>query len=213
MANSDDHLRIRPADDYETSFMGVDEQVVLRDKMSVHPGLHIAMLWAVLVGIAAIATSGAPLVLAALPVLAGLIFFSMAATLRTTVSKENVHVQYGLIGPTIPITSIKSVKAVDYSWLKYGGWGIRYAITDGSWCYNMIGDGGKAVEIQYEKNGKAKKVLVASKQNVLLADAIDHAMHAADEVTFDFKENATKLTDGDDVAEDSVEAPEIVEKR
>ncbi|MEZ4462631.1 MAG: hypothetical protein R3E66_23475 [bacterium] len=179
--------------------------------MSVHPGLHIAMLLAVLVGIAAIATSGAPLVLAALPVLAGLIFFSMAATLRTTVSKENVHVQYGLIGP-ISLTSIKSVKAVDYSWLKYGGWGIRYAITDGSWCYNMIGDGRKAGGIQYEKNGKAR-VLVASKQNVLLADAIDHAMHAADEVTFDFKENATKLTDGDDVAEDSVEAPEIVEKR
>jgi hypothetical protein len=203
----DTPLTRRP-DAYEAAFMGVDEQVVLRDKMSVHPGLHVAALLAVIGGVVAILAAGGSVLVAALPILAGLILFSMSATLRTTVSTDNVHVQYGVIGPKIPMATITSVKAVDYSWWKYGGWGIRYALSDGSWCYNMIGDGGKAVEILFEKNGKAKKVLVASKQNVLLADAISQAMRA-EEVAFDFDASSAKSPESVDTSAEKLESVDL----
>jgi hypothetical protein len=161
--------------------------VVMRDKISMHPVFHVVIWTAIVAMIALILATAGPTVAAILPVLAGLAALSMTATLRTTVTQENVHIQYGFIGPTIPTASITSVKAVDYSWWKYGGWGIRYSLLDQSWCYNMIGDGGKAVEIQYKKNGKQKKILVASKQNALLADAILQAkIQAESGVTLDF---------------------------
>lgn len=177
----------RTADAYESAYMGADEHVVMRDKISMHPVFHVVIWTAIVAMIALILATAGPTVAAILPVLAGLAALSMTATLRTTVTQENVHIQYGFIGPTIPTASITSVKAVDYSWWKYGGWGIRYSLLDQSWCYNIIGDGGKAVEIQYKKNGKQKKILVASKQNALLADAILQAkIQAESGVTLDF---------------------------
>lgn len=183
----EDPRQTRQADAYESAFMGVDEHIVMRDKISMHPAFHIVTWLAIAAMTVVMVATGAPVFAPILPILAGLVALSMTTTLRTTVSKENVHIQYGFIGPTIPTASITSAKAVDYSWMKYGGWGIRYSLFDNSWCYNMIGDGGKAVEIQYEKNGKSKKVLVASKQNVLLADAIQQAMNVTHgEVALDF---------------------------
>ena len=183
---------LREPDAYEKAFMGPGESVVLRDKMSAHPVLHALMAIGVIAGVASVIATGQPILMAALPLLVGLLAWSSIATLRTTVSGENLHIQYGIIGPTIPIEDIQSAEPIDYSWVKYGGWGIRYSITDGSWCYNMVGDGGKAVEVHYVKNGKPKKVLVASKQNVLLADAINRARNGQlsaefeDQVALDF---------------------------
>jgi hypothetical protein len=72
----------------------------------------------------------------------------------------------------------------------------------------MIGDGGKAVEILFEKNGKAKKVLVASKQNVLLADAISQAMRA-EEVAFDFDASSAKSPESVDTSAEKLESVDL----
>lgn len=162
----------RPPDEYEEKFMAPGEKVIYRDKMSMHPGFHIALLTLVIGAVVALALTGAPVAITALPLLVGLAAWASMMTLRTTVSEENVHVHYGIFGPTIPIEKIQSVEPVEYSWIKYGGWGVRYSIWDNSWAYNMIGDKGRAVELKYDKNGKTRKVLVASNEPVLLADSI-----------------------------------------
>lgn len=165
----------RAPDAYEKSFMGVGEDVVLRDKMSYPWPFHLLMLLAIIGGAVGVLGSGAPIAVALVPLLVGLLAWSTITTLRTTVSTENVHVQYGVIGPTIPIDSIERCEAIDYNWWKYGGWGIRYSLLDRSWAYNMLGDGGRGVWIEYRDGKRTKRILIASKAPELVADAINRA--------------------------------------
>lgn len=190
---------VRAPDAYESAFMGANEDVVFRDKIKIHPAFHVLMAIATLGGIAGVIASGGPRAAAAVMIFVGLFVWGSTAALRTTVTRENLHIQYGWIGPTIPMQSIESVKPVKYSVLKYGGWGVRYSIFDGSWCYNMIGDRGQAVEVLHRKKGKLKKVLVASKDPEGLSYAIKQSQEvliarymcppiAARHVEFDFGE-------------------------
>ena len=111
----------RPPDEYEKKFMAEGEKVVYRDKLSIHPAFHVALLTLVVGAISALALTGAPVAVTALPLLVGLVAWASMMTLRTTVSEENVHVHYGIFGPTIPIDRIQSVEPVKYNWMKYGG--------------------------------------------------------------------------------------------
>lgn len=99
---------------------------------------------------------------------------AMMVTLRVTVTRDDVAVQYGVFGPKIPIESIIECKAENYSLMKYGGYGIRLSPIDGSWAFNMLGDKGKAVRIHYKKkSGGIRKILIASHHHHMLADAIN----------------------------------------
>lgn len=169
-----------PPDEYEAEYMG-DSEVVHREKIS-YPKPFLWVVGALLtLGVAAqiglMASSGVALPVLLLPLLAfalAAFIIAMMATLRVTVTRDDVAVQYGVFGPQIPIESIIECKAENYSLMKYGGYGIRLSPIDGSWAFNMLGDKGKAVRIHYKKkSGGIRKILIASHHHHMLADAIN----------------------------------------
>lgn len=169
----------RAPDDYEARYMAGDS-VVYRDKMRA-PGAFFAILGipvfiqAVVAASLAMAPAPIPLgVFAIFPLTAAFVAIMalLFAVLRVTVSRHEVHIQYGLFGPKIPVHNITSAEAVTYDWKKYGGWGIRRA-RDGSWAYNMMGDAGRAVKIVWtDEKGSTNTTLVASSNPDALARAI-----------------------------------------
>ncbi len=176
---------LRGADDYEAHYMGADEDVLYREKIS-YPGwfkILVPLLMMLPLGIAGTSALGAgefgaaALMALMLPLM--LLGSLIMSTLRVTVTSKNLHVQYGLWGPSIPLESIEHCEAENYSVWKYGGYGIRYSITEKAWCYNMIGDKGQAVRIHWrDQNGKLRKTLVASESHTVLANQINRARAA-----------------------------------
>lgn len=179
-------LGARAPDDYEARYMAGDG-VIYRDKIKA-PKSFFALLGLPLV-IQAIAYTAVfvqakpvppavflPMIFTvALLTLIALLF----AVLRVTVSRKEVLVQYGLFGPKIPIERIKDCKAVTYDWKQYGGWGIRRG-RDGSWAYNMMGDAGHAVRMEWtDEKGRDQVTLVASPNPEALARAIQSARGVA----------------------------------
>ena len=164
-------------DEYQAKFMG--EGALYHDKIRAPLLFHLIFLLPVIIGVgsAIVAATQAGMV-AALPGVFGAVMITLAwllfSVLRISVTREHVHVQYGLFGPKIAVRDIERAVAVAYDWKKYGGWGIRLG-RDGSVAYNMMGDHGRAVEIVYQDKGKSKKVLVASPDPERLARAIEEA--------------------------------------
>lgn len=176
----------RAPDDYEARYMA-GEGVVYRDKIKVPGKFFLILALPVLVQIiafSAAALSGQPVPAATLlplpftallMALIGLLF----AVLRVTVTRREVIIQYGLFGPRIPIDAIVDAKSVNYDWKRYGGWGIRRG-WDGSTAYNMVGDAGRAVRIEWTNaRGRKQVTLVASPDPEALAAAIQEARSAA----------------------------------
>jgi len=218
---------LREPDEYEAEYMGGDPEVVHREKMSFpRPFLWlmgILFSFAIVAQIAGLVSSGVGFPAILLPLMGfafAAMMIAMMATLRVTVSTEKVAVQYGIFGPKIPIEDIVHCEAENYSVMKYGGYGIRYSLLDGSWAYNMLGDKGKAVRIHYrKKSGKIRKLVIASNHHHVLADAInrqraarghdvpahimpdENELNVDDEVVFSSFEEAT----------DQAEAVEAVE--
>lgn len=176
---------LRGADDYEAQYMGADEDVMYREKIS-YPGwfkLLIPLLMTlplVIAGTSAfIAGEVGAVILMALLTPLMLLGSLVMSTLRVTVTSKNLHVQYGLWGPSIPLEAIEHCEAEHYSVWKYGGYGIRYSISEKAWCYNMIGDKGQAVRIHWrDEKGKLRKTLVASESHTVLANQINRARAA-----------------------------------
>ncbi|MCH9685159.1 MAG: hypothetical protein K0V04_27225 [Deltaproteobacteria bacterium] len=111
-----------------------------------------------------------------LPIVA--LAWMLFAVLRVTVSEGNVNVQYGLIGPTIPVAAIESAKATRYHWTKFGGWGIRRNLH-GEWIYSMPGDKGRAVRVVWRNaKGRKKVTFIGSSEHEALAEAIATARKA-----------------------------------
>lgn len=172
----------RAPDDYEAQYMA-GEDVIYRDKIKVPKKFFLLFVLPILiqtVTLSLTAWQGKPIppaVIAMLPITA-LVMAVLAllfAVLRITVTRREVHVQYGLFGPKIPISKIEDCRAVKYSWMQYGGWGIRRG-ADGSWAYNMVGDAGRAVRIEWvDEKGKDQTTLVASPNPEALARAIQEA--------------------------------------
>jgi hypothetical protein len=109
-----------------------------------------------------------PLFTTALLVFCGLTL----SVLRTVVTSEEVHVQYGLWGPRIPIEAIRSCKVVPYDVLKYGGWGLKY--RNGVWAYTMHGHP-DVVELEWDERGKTKHAVVSSDDPAMLARKIQQS--------------------------------------
>ncbi len=172
-----------------------------------HDKIRAPLFYHLIFAVAAVAALGAAiatamhggLAAAVPPGLAALVLplvWLLFSVLRISVTKGEVYVQYGLFGPKIAVDDIEHCAAVDYDWMKYGGWGIRFG-RDGSVAYNMMGDKGRAVEIRYRKGKRTKKVLVASPDPERLAAAILQARAAAA---------------GEAPAKARIEAPEAVDE-
>lgn len=160
------------ADEFEARHMLDDAPVVHRDKRVSRllalalaiPGLA-TMALGVFLGFAN-ATASKPVPAAALPfVVAAILGLGLAlmtlgvifAVVRTVVTAREVHVKYGLWGPRIPLSALRSATVVKYDWLEFGGWGIRRS-AKGTWAYVPTGD--RAVELVFEEGGVEKRVLV-----------------------------------------------------
>lgn len=172
----------RHADAYEAAYMGVGEDVVHREKIACPKWFQVLIPLLILAacGAGAIGSVVASewIAAAAMGVVTpvALLGWLTMSTLRVTVTSRNLHVQYGLWGPSIPLESIEHCKAEHYSVWKYGGYGIRYSISEKAWCYNMLGDQGQAVRVHWrDENGKLRRTLVASENHVALAAAINQA--------------------------------------
>lgn len=166
----------RTPDAYEKKYMAGEGLVLHRAKErapwqlnAIMGGSAAAMLLPLFVG-----ASGAwiaPLI--GLPIL--FVTWMLFSVLRVTVSEGHVNIQYGLFGPKIPIDSITHAEATTYDWKKFGGWGIKRSWS-GEWIYNMPGDGGRAVRIEWTTaKGRKRVTLVGSKEPQALAAAIEQA--------------------------------------
>lgn len=166
-------------DAYELEYMKGEGLVLYRDKqrapwpmMAALGSAGLAMLIPVLLGQPGAWISA----LIGLPILFVLVM--LFAVLRVTVSQGKVVVQYGLFGPTIPIEAIEAVAPIEYKWTTFGGWGIRRG-PGGSWLYNMPGDEGRAVRIEWrDAKGRRRVTLVGSKHHVELVKTIEKARRA-----------------------------------
>jgi hypothetical protein len=167
-------LQAPSPDPYEAKYMSGPDGALYFAKITAPRFFHLLFLLPLLVSTGSALLAHAPLLVplfSAIPLFFVWILFS---ALRISVTSREVHVQYGLLGPKIPIEAIESCEACEYDWKQYGGWGIRYG-RDGSVAYNMLGDGGRAVRITYKKGAKTKKVVLSARDPERLAAAIQQA--------------------------------------
>lgn len=94
--------------------------------------------------------------------------------LRIHVTKTEVHIQYGLWGPRVPVHSIESAKVVSYDWKRFGGWGLKRA-PDGTHAYTLSGSSKEVVEIAWRDGDARKKLVVSSDDPAALAAQIQRA--------------------------------------
>jgi hypothetical protein len=162
-------------DDYERQYMGGGEAIA-RSKAGMPWWFHLLIAMACLSVVGTSLLHGATASLAILPVL--LLVWILFLFLRVTVTSDTVHVQLGVFGPKIPVADILEVRAEKYSLLKYGGWGIRFAL-DGSVAYSVPGHGGRGIRIRYrKKSGRESTAWVTTPDPESLIAAIEQARGA-----------------------------------
>lgn len=164
----------RAPDPWEAKYMEDEGGALYHDKFPAPPVYHLLFLVPLLIQIIAVIAAHAPLFVPLLTGLPLVLLWLLFAVLRVSVTAKEVHVQYGLFGPKIPVADVERCEAVDYSFQQYGGWGIRYG-RDGSTVYNMLGDQGRAVKLVYSKGGASKTVLLSSRDPERLAMAVNQA--------------------------------------
>lgn len=157
--------RTARGDAYESQFMAGEGHVLARDKfvsrsMTTILGLATLGLVAGAVGFALAGIWPAAAIMGGLsPVFALLTL--VFPVVRAVVTADEVHVQYGLWGPRVPIDSITECVAERYDWNKYGGWGIRRSRHDDSWAY--VPSGAKdVVALSWTEDGKTRRTLFAA---------------------------------------------------
>lgn len=170
---------VATADAYEREYMKGEGVVLYRAKQrtpwqmtALIAAVGVVSMWPLFLG-----TAGAWISTAiTLPIL--FLIWVLMGVLRVTVSQGAVDVQYGLFGPRIPIAAIEAAAPTEYKWTTVGGWGVRRG-PGGSWVYNMPGDGGKAVRIEWrDAKGRKKVTIIGSRSNLELFRAIEQARRA-----------------------------------
>ena len=161
-------------DPYEAKYMSGPGGALYFAKLTAPRFFHAIFLLPLVVSVMSALVTHAPFVVPLVSVIPLFFVWILFSALRISVTAKEVHVQYGLLGPRIPIEAIESCEPCDYDWKQYGGWGIRHG-RDGTVAYNMLGDGGRAVRITYKKGSRTKKLLLAAKDPERLATAIHHA--------------------------------------
>lgn len=155
-------------DSYESRYMDAGG-AVFRSRKAM-PWWFFALVGVgVLAGLASAVGSGNPVALLTLPLLVAAML--ALAMVRVVVTREHLHVQLGLWGPKIALASITKIEAMDYPFLRYGGWGIRRGI-DGSWAYSTPGGNGRGVRIEWRDGDKQKVTFVSSNEADELARTV-----------------------------------------
>ena len=163
-------------DDYERNYMAGQGEVLHRTKRPAPRWMQLALASSTLAGLGMLLSPAWIGGLVMIPM--GFLVWALFSVLRFTVSEGSVNIQYGLFGPTIPTSAIKSAEAVDYDWKKFGGWGIKRSLG-GAWIYNMPGDNGRAVRIVWtDKKGRERTTYVGMPEPEPAEAAIHKAMKA-----------------------------------
>jgi len=116
-----------------------------------------------------------PIQMGAMALLFGALWM-LFSVMRTVVTAEQVHVQYGLFGPRVPIEKIQSVEVVDYDWVSYGGWGIKYSVRKKAWAYTTLTDHKQVVQMTWlDDKGATKKAVFSASNPHAVAEAIQRA--------------------------------------
>lgn len=130
------------------------------------PGWFFGLLGAVgLVELVASIATGNPLpALIALPVIVTATL--LLSHLRVMLTREHLHIQYGLWGPKVAVADIVSMRVEPYSMMRYGGFGIRRSL-DGYWAYSTPGGSGLALVIEARdgRGGTRKLCVTLDKAN------------------------------------------------
>lgn len=96
--------------------------------------------------------------------------------LRVTVTRELVHIQYGLFGPKIPVARIEAARAVPYDWKRYGGWGLRRSFRGTDTAYSVTGGRKMGIELDVRSDdGKLQTVFASSDEPEELVRAVEQA--------------------------------------
>ena len=200
---------VATVDPYERQYMKGEGLVLYRDKQRT-PWLLTAAIAAAGLGMLVpvfLGQAGAWIgAVVGLPIL--FLVLMLFAVLRVTVSQGKVQVQYGLFGPTIPISAIEAVAPTEYAWTRFGGWGIRRG-PDGSWLYNMPGDQGRAVRIEWrDAKGRRRVTLIGSKNHLELANTIEKARRALRAA--DGPDALRSAADGPDALRSAADGPDAL---
>jgi hypothetical protein len=166
-------IHLSPEDDmdlYEKTYMRGDDALA-RSRAGLPWAFHLIL------GVACLVLARAAFVhpsvgIVGLPVL--LLTWLLFMYVRVTVTADAVHVQLGVFGPEIPVADIVEVSAETYPLMKYGGWGLRFAL-DGSVAYSVPGYG-RGVRIRFtKKNGRESTAWVTSPEPERIVAAIEQA--------------------------------------
>lgn len=161
-------------DPYEAKYMSTGGAVVFRSKLRSNwkvPAYTGALAAFIAVWGATHANLAVGLVSAFLILFTGVMF----SVLRVVISSTHVDVQYGIFGPKIPLSAIKSVEPVIHGYQSLFRWGIT-PLRSGEWLYTVAGDEGRAVKITWTTGrGKRRVHYLGSHDHERLAAAIDAA--------------------------------------
>lgn len=166
------------ADAYEAEYMSGGGQVFHRSKVIARKLAVILLSLGVLMGVFSVASFAFAPVFASVMILAGALFTIFCglglSVLRTHVTSEELHVQYGLWGPRVPIVAITACNVIPYDWKRFGGWGLKRSV-DGTWAYTpTLVD--RVVSIGWtDDKGKTKKAVFAAKDPDAVVAAVRRA--------------------------------------
>jgi hypothetical protein len=169
------------SDAYQAKFMKGDA-ALHRSKVVSRPLAILLGFFALLFFITALTTAitGVP-VLAITMGIGGLFMLFCAlglSVIRTIVTADEIHVQYGLWGPRVAIARIRSCRAIDYDWVRFGGFGIKRSL-DGTWAYTLDMKG-RVVELVYEdERGRPKTVVFTAQSPEAVVLAVEQARSGA----------------------------------
>lgn len=142
---SDEDPAPQKLDAYESQYMSASGGLVHERRRM--PGWFFGLM-----GVVALVELGASIAagsvfpaLIALPILAAVTL--LLSHLRIVLTREHLHIQYGLWGPKVAVADIVSMRVEPYSMLRYGGFGIRRSL-DGYWAYSTPGGNGLALVIE-----------------------------------------------------------------
>lgn len=94
--------------------------------------------------------------------------------LSVSVADRGFEFRYGVFGKSFTWDQITSVKATDYRWITYGGWGIRFS-TKGRRAWSQLGVK-RGVVIDVTEGTHARHYFISSKRADELADALSRGI-------------------------------------
>lgn len=117
----------------------------------------------------------------ALAVLLDVFLLFNFTNLALRVSADGFQFRYGMFSKSINWAQISSVEATDYSWITYGGWGIRLS-TKGRRAWSQIGVK-RGVIIEVTEGKGRRRYFVSSRRADELAEVLTRGIEQHSQAT------------------------------